>query len=103
MKRFMIVVLAMALLVVLAAGPAWAYGSESGRVSCTNKIAVHSRTTQTAYIQVPSGSTVKVWYDGASPVTHTWASQVYGPNSWRVLSLEGTVHTAETYAYCWGE
>lgn len=102
LRKVTIVLAVLAILVLAVALPALAYGSDSGWVSCTDKIAVHSRITQTAYVQVPGGSTVKIWYDGVSPVTHTWASQVYGPNSWRVLSLEGTVYAAETYAYCWG-
>ncbi|GBE21820.1 MAG TPA: hypothetical protein ENH00_11275 [Actinobacteria bacterium] len=92
----------LAILTLATAVPALAYGVDSGNVSCTDKIAVHSKTTYDAYIQVPNGSTVHRWDDGAIPVEHTWASQVYGPNSWRVLSTEGTVYAAETYAYCWG-
>lgn len=91
-----------AILLLQTALPALAYGVDSGNVTCTNKIAVHSKSTYDVSIQVPSGSTVAFYRDGASPVTRTTATQVYGPNSWRVLSTDGTVYTADTYAYCWG-
>lgn len=61
-----------------------------------------SKSTYNVSIQGPSGSTVAFYRDGASPVTRTTATQVYGPNSWKVLSTDGTVYTADTYAYCWG-
>lgn len=91
-----------ALLVFQMALPALAYGVDSGNVTCTNKIPVHSKSTYDVSIQVPSGSTVASYFDGASPVTRTTTTQVYGPNSWKVLSTDGTVYTADTYAYCWG-
>jgi len=91
-----------ALLIFQMALPALAYGVDSGDVTCTNKIAVHSKSTYDVSIQVPSGSTVAFYRDGASPVTRTTTTQVYGPNSWKVLSTDGTIYTADTYAYCWG-
>lgn len=101
-KRTALAVALVAVLVFQVALPALAYGVDSGSVTCTNKIAVHSKSTYDVSIQVPSGSTVAFYIDGASPVTRTKATQVYGPNSWRVVSTEGTVYTADTYAYCWG-
>ena len=83
--------------------PASAYGSDSGSVSCSNKVAVHSRSTFDVHIQVPFGTTVKSYYDGPSPVERTTATDVYGPSSWRVLSTDGYVWKANTYAYCYGQ
>jgi hypothetical protein len=101
-RKLTIVLGVLAMVMLMTALPALAYGYDSGTVSCANKIAVHSRTTWDAYVQVPSGSTVHRWDDASTPVEHTWASQVYGPNTWRVLSTQGTVYAADTYAYCWG-
>jgi len=102
-KKLTIVLGVLAMVVLMTALPALAYGSDSGSINCgSNYIAVQSRTTMRAYVQVPNGTTVKTWVDGASPTDHTWATTISNP-SWRVLSLEGDVYAAETYAYCYGQ
>jgi len=102
-RKATIILAVVAMFTLVAALPALAYGVDSGNVTCTNKIAVHSRTTYDASIWVPSGSLITTYHDGSTPTDHTTATQVYGPNSWRVTSTDGTVYAAETYAYCWGE
>jgi len=82
--------------------PAWGYGSDSGRIDCgSNNIAVHSSTRLDTYIQVPSGTTVAYkWFPDWTHYTKATSKQ---RPSWRVLSLDGQVNVAGTYAYCYGQ
>jgi len=102
-RKATITLAVIAIFTLVAALPALAYGVDSGNVTCTNKIAVQSRTTYDASIWDHSVSLTTTYHDGSTPTDHTTATQVYGPNSSRVTSTDGTVYAAETYAYCWGE
>jgi hypothetical protein len=102
-KKLTIVLGVLAMVVLMTALPALAWGSDSGTVSCgNNNIAVHSRTIQDWYHQVPSGSTVASGYTSYWDA-RTTATLQSGTGSWRVLSVEGSVDTGSTYAYCWGQ
>ncbi len=53
------------------------------------------------YIQVPSGTTVAYkWFPDWTHYTEATSKQ---RPSWRVLSLDGQVNVAGTYAYCYGQ
>lgn len=101
-KRTITTLAIAAMLALQLALPAWAYGVDSGSISCgPNYVAVRSYTTEGTYHQVPNGTTVRYEDVGPSWTYLTTATYKTGP-SWRALSLDGQLNQASTYAYCWG-